>query len=167
MDKSFLDFKPAYDNSFLTKLQQVLSENDVKFVEGTKTKAATGAHNPNPATEYTQMHPSLCSKNIDIAFANVSVTGTTPDEITTKKEVENEIVEDLRHGDEITSIINGVIARLQNPTPEAVYAELVKRQAKFEVKEGRKFTGFRPDQESVLKTQIGQALESHLKPRRF
>lgn len=86
MDKSFLNFKPAYDSNFESKLQQILSEDDIKFVEGTKTKAATGAHNPNPATEYTQMEQ-------DTSFVNIGVTDTTPEDRTTKKEVENEITE--------------------------------------------------------------------------
>lgn len=86
MDKSFLNFKPAFDEQFLTNLHEVLSEENVKFVQGSQTKAATGAHNPNPATEYTQMEP-------DTSFANINTTGLTPKEQTTQKEVENEITE--------------------------------------------------------------------------
>jgi hypothetical protein len=79
MDRSFLNFRQdASIVEFHQKLDSVFSE-DEKFVEGETTKAATGAHNPNPATEYTQMKP-------DNAFASIKVTDTTPDELKGKNE---------------------------------------------------------------------------------
>ena len=80
MDRSFLNFRQdASIVEFHQKLDAVFTEEDKKFVEGESTKAATGAHNPNPATEYTQMKP-------DNAFASIKVTDTTPDELKNKKE---------------------------------------------------------------------------------
>jgi hypothetical protein len=84
MDKSFLNFLPEVDYTFYKRLNEALDVGSM--IDSTKIKTGKGVHRPDGPIEYTQMEA-------DTSMASADVSGLTPDELLSKKDLDSQLQE--------------------------------------------------------------------------